>query len=413
MHRVHGTFHSTMQPMDLSIRGHNARQRQGKVGGSTIQLNLSRSFDGADQDALTLRREALMTKRKTTQHIRGLKHPTPTSSIRKETNAAMFDFEKDQKALVLSLREVEHAAIQQARKLERTTRKLAAFLEDHCRRAVWLNRESISRRGHVGSVPDAVTFELQNEQRVAKEVLAAVSKQHSINTGASHALNAALKTAASVIKHETKALSLNTESYSGSVQAYPRPQGTPPPVVVQLRDAIRAAASACDDATSLMVSARSDLAQAMKAVDDKLRTAKTRTRSTEADLHQTRGEARTMLHHSRTVAARAEVIFETNRGPREGRFHRIADSATRPRARVYQEAHGERSALHTLETKAVSHRTLAAAQRELAKDIHDLGTKERVLAATVRDCRRYHERDAELLRFRRRCQPGNRVPTRP
>ena len=77
-----------------------------------MQLNLSRSFSGIDQEALTLRRDALMTKHKADKHLQTVRMPIAKQTIRKNTNAAILDHERDQKALVLSLREIEQQGIQ-------------------------------------------------------------------------------------------------------------------------------------------------------------------------------------------------------------------------------------------------------------------------------------------------------------
>ena len=168
------------------------------------------------------------------------------------------------------------------RKLERATKQLGTLLEEYCRRTVWLNRESIAKRGSVrGAAPDAVTFALESEAQVASKVLTTASKQHAINVAASKELHAALSAVTALIQREKRGLGLNPESYSGTVQSYPRPQGTPPPAVVRVREAVRVARRAAQDTADVMGACKHELAQAAAAVDTKLKDAIARAKATE------------------------------------------------------------------------------------------------------------------------------------
>eukprot|EP00043_Microstomoeca_roanoka_P018101 m.192175 g.192175 ORF g.192175 m.192175 type:complete len:415 (+) comp16764_c0_seq5:130-1374(+) len=414
MSRFHGTFHSTMEPLNLSIRGHTTRPVQHAQKTPTNHLQLSRSFDGRDQEALRLRRETLAAKQKTMAHVEELEIPVLRSTIRQQTNATIQDFERDQKALVLSLREEETAGLKELQKLQRLTDQLQLFLEEHCRRAVWLNQQSIARRSGLEAAPDGVDLELQAEGRLTEQVLATVAKQHSINKGAMKALHAALNVAAQSIKREKASLDLNSEAYCGAVLKYPRPQGSAPPVVTQLRDQVRTVRHLCKETKEVMTASRTQLEQQRKAVDNRLQAAIAKAKSAAADVHITRGEIRNALHKTSATAFKTEIIDEVNEGPREGRFARVADSRSRPVIRSYTRApKTNNGGVDRWEASQRAHRSLTQARTDLNHDVEDLRSKHQRLHAAAVDCRNVAKRDEELLRFRRRCMPGNRVITRP
>lgn len=167
------------------------------------------------------------------------------------------------------------------KKTKRLAKQLQACLEDHCRRAVWVNQKTVTKRGVENTLTfDDVTFALRQEGQVADQALLTVSKHHASLTRASTKLHTAIKKVASTVKNEKRGLALNSEAFGGTILYQPRPHGTPPPAVQEIRDAIGFTETVCSDAAATMQSSKETIDKSFNAVNEKLKASIQSTKNT-------------------------------------------------------------------------------------------------------------------------------------
>eukprot|EP00049_Salpingoeca_infusionum_P004857 m.84698 g.84698 ORF g.84698 m.84698 type:complete len:417 (+) comp12759_c0_seq2:133-1383(+) len=411
MARRSGVFQSTMQPMDLSIRG-IGRTRQ-----SPQDLRHTARFAGgaADEEGLDLRRATIRAGKHAKDHIRAKSSPIMRKSIRQETNLSILDYEKSQKTLVLSLRQVETVGKQELHKLHRINDRAKRLMEDLLRRTVWMVKECQSKRArHPHVRDDDVARALQEEQQLAKQWLTVMERTFSANTRLLQQAHSGLKDIATEIARERKPLKLNTESYAGTVQGYPLPRGDPPPVAAIVQELVNECRAAQQETEGLMADAATSLKQQRQAVDELLKKSSEAKTQVEGNLHMARGEARLGQHATARHAFTTYIADEVNEGPSSTMWQTVAERKSRPRVSVYNtgvgNAHG---AVSAWEASHHSHKHMQQSTKLFTEDHHRLKKHAHKLDAAVADQRAAARIDDEVLRFRRRCGPGKRVLTRP
>eukprot|EP00056_Hartaetosiga_gracilis_P019604 m.15071 g.15071 ORF g.15071 m.15071 type:complete len:415 (+) comp7805_c0_seq3:55-1299(+) len=413
MSRRGGAFQSTMNPVDLSIRGHSSHGRRQQQQQRT-DLNLSNSFNRMDHDAFHVRREAQTLKHRSEKHMNGCSQPILRKQIRKETNKSIQDFERDTKALVLSLREVERSTSQDVHKFKRMHKQFETFIEEVVKRTVWMNKESVKRRAGANHVPDSVDLDLEEERRMAKMFLDTSKRIYRDNEDALKDMSSCMKFISRELKKEKRPLGLNSEAYAGMVAKYPKPQGSAPPVVTRAREESESARRMCADTKEFMAMCSRDLQHQRDAVDNSLRQLIKQFKHAHADLLQAQGDTRRALHQTHRAAWSQELTEEINEGPREGkRYQKIADRTTRPTVRSYDRRVREDDVdVVAWEDSSRAKRQLQRQKDLLQQDVSMLSTTSRTLSNAVRDRKHLTDCDNAVLKFRNRCGPGKRVLTR-
>lgn len=404
----------TASTMRLSLSPQQSTQRL--QGGTTTLTGTLRP----DPHAQTIQKQAWMLSSTSAFHAATQEEPPLRKSIRKETDQKIYKFEMEQKALVLSLREVEHSANQEYKRLVLSEAALQAELEAP-RRTIWIVNECVHRRSQrPNTVPDETDARLKEEKALGEAWKGRLEMALAQTKALLRTLEGERARMADLIAKEKQPLGVNSEAYSGAVLQYARPQGNPPKEVTDLE-------RSCKESRRLRAQSDKDMAQCDKELEDMrsqlaeaFRASISKSKAIHSDLVLSQGENRAAMHAAKRKEHLTHIAHERNLGPTQGKFLTTAEKLTRPHVRSYgQAAHsndlGVGNDVHVtlVERSDYSDKSFAKSLSVARSDISSHETVGKNLADAIHDRTKSIKIDQEILLFRNRSQPARRLLTKP
>ncbi|EDQ90739.1 uncharacterized protein MONBRDRAFT_36594 [Monosiga brevicollis MX1] len=356
----------TLRTADFTVRGGRVERAQ------PVDMRYTRTYrNDRDPDAAQLRETALGTTSGARRNARTAPTVVPRAAIRRAVDGTIHDTQRDQRVLVLSLREVQARLTAVHNGLHRHTQRLQTELEVGPRRLAGLASASLVKRRQraVPASNDDVTSALKQERTEALEAVQRFERQLQQNRALLQQLSRDEKALRRHIDQEKSSLTLHDEHHSGVVQQHSRPQGQPPASVVQATTT-SLSAKAAQSATETLLS---EIGPAMRALYERTNSALRNSIANASRLKSENALARGQCIVSRNAAARAaervDLTHQLNHGPRETRFRTVSERVDRPMVRsLGRNEHIDRSAVVGWESSERGNVTLAAKTRSLTRD---------------------------------------------
>ncbi len=397
-----------MEAVDTRVRGRYQYNVKPK------DMRTARRYrNPGDLDTATLRKAAWLTTARSNVNGRTLAAtaPVPRQAQRSAVEADIRDHERDQRALVLALREVEQELKREARALANSSDELVAALETPLR-ALWLADRCSERRARAPSVAaeDKAAAALRRESRVASKAKLLLERCMKETKAVRQEIEDALRDLEAEIQKESRGLDLNPETYSGAVLTFERPQGPPPPTVVAA-DVIMAESRRTRDRNSAAVEdSVSEVIAAGRAAEAGLRAAIEDAQSVQASLVRARGANRAAKAAATRQKKDLALKKQLNLGPVSGQWLTTAERFDRPAVR----AHAKNTGLSVgditrREHPAAANAVFDSALRTASRDVDDHSKLSKRLDDAILDRSTTVKVLEDVVHFRRRCKPGNPV----
>eukprot|EP00045_Choanoeca_perplexa_P001880 m.22168 g.22168 ORF g.22168 m.22168 type:complete len:402 (-) comp11213_c0_seq1:20-1225(-) len=399
-------FVDGITPMHLSLRG----SRIGAYSAPVDSRHHRRYRNEHDTKGRSLRRTAKAAQGRAQQRLGDQPAIVGRPTIRQEINTGIHEYQRDQKALVLSLREVEAALGKDSLKLNRANQQLQQLLEAGPRRAIKLATRCLAMRRKRPLPPDDTAQRLlESEKQDAQQLKASLEHRHATTVTLLQTLSRARQNMTSLIAQEKRATSLHDETHSGVVKRYQRPQGAPPPAVGMARELIQQARAAHEATRALMKAARASLSAVHKEVTTALQDTIAATAKTKAQTTLSKGQTKASLHQTLRAQGRAELASGLNKAPLESRYETTAQRASRPLVAQFSRRVGRHRTAAAWEESEQENRVLDKAARGLQQDAKHLSRTQQQLGQLNHDLARSMAVDQEVVRLRNRPTLDKRV----